>query len=1245
MPTFKSRLSIDPRWPFWVKGTPSGGFRGAAQIGYRFRNDDGNQTTATWRQPANTTDYLLTDTTFRLRFEIEDQSVSGPRTVSGQLEVSTDNLTWSNVTTSSSVVKAVSTANVTDNTATTDQLAGSAKTFQAGSFSGDGLASSIVLGGTQTEIEYALRINSASVVDQQPLWFRIAGLTAYTVVAQATVSEAVIPFTDTFDSGTAADFVPTGWVLENSPGVGTTLQNWFVKDAPSWGTGRAVWAATKAASDLYLTRAFSNTAGNGATIRLLAGTDQSPVGTTRNGTYFFYSGTTLAFAIIFFSDDKIYLNNMSGGAATVIFTGYAANTLYDIKVKLGAAGAITSANVNGTVTNTPGTMNNSVVAVNTIRADNYNGGLGAVGHAIFDAITIDTSTVIPNGTLAGSGTLDGTTLGADTYGGVALGYTNGASPASGIYKVERSANGGTTYATINAGRTQTASGWLITDARPQYGGQPVTAGNTATYRVTAINATGNQATVTTSATVAAASTTSIDTARFAMLHGLISAQPGGFYPTDAAGEAYPATWMLAMAYAYAKTGDANHLADTQNEFNYLVVQTDSNGLVLYAPDTSVIYRDHHLRRVLTCALAARILRGAGQTALAATIIAQCDTWMNGWLLLNSGSPYLSTQVNGWDASNSATAPAFVGSAPYYAGQRVTPPAPNGHVYEAQSNGMGSGGGPVWPTGSGSTVTDLDITWKEVLSYTIRANTTAYAVGDMVVPSGVNGLTYRCIVAGTSAGSPPTWPTGNQSTVTDGGVTWRCTSTNVPISFATYTNDGTTYPAIGTADVDLNQVMEEGVAWALLTTDSDSAFSVAGAAKTAAQLRITVTTTLMQANQASGGRVSIGQTSFLTDGRAMYDTLYGAYTAQLAAITWHLDPASCHADTGLFLAKALDWFDASYSSEPLKIVHYTGTQFGLQSAEIDQRRTAYDYMARTNPLQGLWYSGAFNFAGSAKWGYYIDSGPPMAPTSGDPWQARMLIADAIALAIPASTAYSRALSATVNLTTSFVRLTGKPLTAATVTATASVLKQAGKLLTASTVTATATLAAQKVILKALSATVNLTASLAKQVGKPVTASTVVLSASLARQANKALTASTVAVTATLATLKVILRTLTAATVSITPSLVKQINKPLRASTVSLTPSLIKQINKPLTAATITVTASLTVLKVILRTLTASTVSVSASLVRQVGKPLVATTVTLSTTLVKQVNKALIRAVTIIPTLAAVRVVIRTLTATR
>src|SRR5580658_436073 len=52
--------------------------------------------------------------------------------------------------------------------------------------------------------------------------------------------------------------------------------------------------------------------------------------------------------------------------------------------------------------------------------------------------------------------------------------------------------------------------------------------------------------------------------------------------------------------------------------------------------------------------------------------------------------------------------------------------------------------------------------------------TAYLVGEYVQPTatGGNGHLYRCTAAGTTTATEPTWPLTENSTITDGGVTWE-----------------------------------------------------------------------------------------------------------------------------------------------------------------------------------------------------------------------------------------------------------------------------------------------------------------------------------------------------------------------------------------------------------------------------------------------------------------------------------------
>lgn len=75
-----------------------------------------------------------------------------------------------------------------------------------------------------------------------------------------------------------------------------------------------------------------------------------------------------------------------------------------------------------------------------------------------------------------------------------------------------------------------------------------------------------------------------------------------------------------------------------------------------------------------------------------------------------------------------------------------------------------------PTGVRN-VTSVTVESAEGHDASAAATTTAYALGDFVVPATPNDHYYMCVAAGTSGGSAPTWPTDG-TTVSDGTVTWR-----------------------------------------------------------------------------------------------------------------------------------------------------------------------------------------------------------------------------------------------------------------------------------------------------------------------------------------------------------------------------------------------------------------------------------------------------------------------------------------
>ena len=62
-----------------------------------------------------------------------------------------------------------------------------------------------------------------------------------------------------------------------------------------------------------------------------------------------------------------------------------------------------------------------------------------------------------------------------------------------------------------------------------------------------------------------------------------------------------------------------------------------------------------------------------------------------------------------------------------------------------------------------------------------AASTAYSLDDYIVPTSPNGYYYRCVTAGTSGASEPTWPTTIGQTVNDGSITWRCEYDN-PVNY-------------------------------------------------------------------------------------------------------------------------------------------------------------------------------------------------------------------------------------------------------------------------------------------------------------------------------------------------------------------------------------------------------------------------------------------------------------------------------
>lgn len=178
------------------------------QNAFRGRNDDGNETTATWKAAQNTNWTQAVDVNFRVRFQMQEGAACAGNNIVWRLQYNLNSAGWVDGSATSSVVRASASPNLADAANLTDQLTGGTGTFQGATGFDEvdcnaGGASMDVVASGHAEAEFCVQIRSADVTDGQTVQLRVTdagtAIASYTQTPTITISDPV-----TFNASWAA---------------------------------------------------------------------------------------------------------------------------------------------------------------------------------------------------------------------------------------------------------------------------------------------------------------------------------------------------------------------------------------------------------------------------------------------------------------------------------------------------------------------------------------------------------------------------------------------------------------------------------------------------------------------------------------------------------------------------------------------------------------------------------------------------------------------------------------------------------------------------------------------------------------------------------------------------------------------------------------------------------------------------------------------------------------------------------
>lgn len=248
------------------------------QVHFRFRNDDGSESAATWKAAADTNvtaDVSGGDVSLRVRFNIRETGTTSA-TFSARLYYSLNGGAYAQINASGTPVVASASGNLTDDASTTQQI--SSGTFVAGKVDDVNAqtgSTGTIAQNNDTEFEFMLTVSAASVANSDTIDLRVrrgtVALTTYTVTARITVKKDVLagvgsatftgfaptipppglsgPVTDNFDRANNAS-LGSNWTTPSGTNAIRINSNQAAGNA-TLGGGAAYWSANAFNDDQY----------------------------------------------------------------------------------------------------------------------------------------------------------------------------------------------------------------------------------------------------------------------------------------------------------------------------------------------------------------------------------------------------------------------------------------------------------------------------------------------------------------------------------------------------------------------------------------------------------------------------------------------------------------------------------------------------------------------------------------------------------------------------------------------------------------------------------------------------------------------------------------------------------------------------------------------------------------------------------------------------------------------------------